>query len=98
MAKLDRIVNVQIALNTTAIKEQSFSDEIVVGPHVLSTQRSLVITEADQLLDLGMSPLDPIYLAAQDVFSQIPTITRLFIGRQQVDSVDVTVTQASESN
>lgn len=98
MAKIDRIVNVQIALNTTAIKEQSFSDLLIVGPHVLSTQRSLVITEADQLLDLGMSALDPIYLAAQDVFAQIPTITRLFIGRQQVDSVGITVTQASESN
>jgi hypothetical protein len=97
MAKIDRIVNVQIALNTTAIKEQTFSDLLALAPHVLTTQRSLVITEADELLDYGLSATDPLYLLAQDVFSQIPTITRLFIGRQQVNSVVVTVTQASES-
>ena len=94
MAKLDRIVNVQISLNTTAIKEQSFSDLLILGPHILSANRSLVITDADQLLDLGMSIADPIYLAAADVFSQIPTINRLFIGRMQVLTQTLTVAPA----
>lgn len=91
MAQLDRIVNVQISLNTTAIKEQSFSDILILGGHVLSTQRSLVITDADQLLDLGMLPADPIYRAALAVFSQIPTVPRVFIGRQQVDTASLSV-------
>lgn len=95
MAKIDRIVNVQISLNTTAIKQQTFSDMLILGPHILSPQRSLVITEADQLLDLGMSTTDPIYRAALAVFSQIPSITRVFIGRQQVGSVPFTVTSAA---
>lgn len=94
MAKLDRIVNVQISLNTTAIKQQEFSDLIIVGPHAHSLTRTLIITDADELLDLGFLPTDPIYKAALSVFSQIPTISRLFIGRQLVASVPVTVTQA----
>lgn len=98
MAKLDRVVNVQIALNTTAIKQQNFSDLLILGPHVVSTLRSMVITDADQLLDLGMAPTDPVYRAALGVFSQIPTIPRLFIGRQQVNAVGTTVLTASESD
>jgi len=96
MAKIDRIVNVQISLNTTAIKQQEFSDLLILGPHARSLTRSMVITDADQLLDLGFSATDPIYKAALSVFSQIPTISRLFIGRQLVASVALTVTQAVE--
>lgn len=94
MATLDRIASVQISLNTTAIKEQSFSDLLILGPHAASVARFLTVTEADQLLDLGIQSTDPIYIAAQDVFSQIPTVTRLFVGRQQVDSVPLTISSA----
>lgn len=94
MAKLDRIVNVAIALNTTAIKQQEFSDLLILGPHAHSLTRTLIITDADELLDLGFLPTDPIYKAALSVFSQIPTISRVFIGRQLVTSVPITVTQA----
>lgn len=96
MAKLDRIVNVQIALNTTAIKQQEFSDLLILGPHARSLTRTMIITDADELLDMGFSALDPIYKAALSVFSQIPTVSRLFIGRQLVASVAATVTQAVE--
>lgn len=96
MAKIDRIVNVQIALNTTAIKQQEFSDLLILGPHAHSLTRTLIITDADELLDLGFSPTDPIYKAALSVFSQIPTITRLFIGRQLVAAMPVTVTAAED--
>jgi len=96
MAKIDRIVNVQIALNTTAIKQQSFSDLLILGPHFLGVTRSMVITDSDELLDLGMQVTDPIYLAARDVFSQIPTINRLFIGRMLAAPSVVTVTAAAD--
>lgn len=91
MAKLDQIVDVAISLNTTAISQQSFSDMLIVGPHVLGVGRSMVIEDSDELLDMGMLPTDPIYLAARDAFSQIPTVNRIFIGRQQVSSVVLTV-------
>jgi hypothetical protein len=96
MANIDRIVSVQISLNTTAIKEQSFSDMLILGPHVLGVGRSMVILQASDLLDLGMSETDPVYLAARDAFSQIPTVNRIFIGRQQVEDVSLTVLEAVE--
>ncbi|AMG47418.1 Protein of uncharacterised function (DUF3383) [Achromobacter ruhlandii] len=94
MANLDRIVNVAISLNTTAIKEQNFSDILVLGAHVLSVNRILVVTEASELLDLGISQTDPLYIAVRDAFKQIPTVTRVFVGRRQVDTARVTVTRA----
>lgn len=91
MAQLDQIVSVAISLNTTAIAEQSFSDMLIVGPHALAVGRSMVIEQSSELLEMGMSELDPIYMAARDAFSQIPTVNRIFIGRQQVASVALTV-------
>lgn len=97
MANLDRIVNVQISLNTTAIREQSFSDILVLGAHALAVTRTMIVTGADELLELGLSPVDPLYMAVRDIFKQIPRINRVFVGRRQVDTSRVTVTQASES-
>ncbi|WP_066733544.1 DUF3383 family protein [Cupriavidus sp. D384] len=98
MANIDRIVNVQISLNTTAIKEQSFSDLLVLGPHAAALPRVMAVTEADQLLDLGISERSPVYKAVRDVFKQIPTLSRCFIGRQHVDEVSVTIREAREAS
>ncbi len=94
MAKLSRIANVDIALRTTAINEQSFSDMLILGSHVLSTARAMTITGADELLDLGLLDTDPLYLAARDAFAQIPAVRQVFIGRRQVDQVKLAVTRA----
>lgn len=97
MANLERIVNVQISLSTTAIKEQSFSDLLVIGPHALSLPRVIAVTEADELLDMGLPETSPIYMAVRDVFKQIPTLNRCFVGRQTVDDIDVAVTRAAQA-
>ncbi len=98
MAKIDRIVNVAISLNTTAIKEQSFSDLLVLGAHAMGVNRIMVVTEPSELLDLGIAPNDPLYVAVRDAFKQIPTVTRVFVGRRQVDTSRLTVTTASPSD
>ncbi|MGE8588794.1 MAG: DUF3383 family protein [Alcaligenes sp.] len=98
MAKIDRIVNVAISLNTTAIKEQSFSDLLVLGAHALGVNRIMVVTEPGELLDLGIAPNDPLYVAVRDAFKQIPTVTRVFVGRRQVDTSRFTVATASLSD
>lgn len=88
MANIDRIVNVQISLNTTAIREKSFSDLLIFGPHVMSTNRVQVVTGLDDLPDLAKySP--KLYMAVRDVFAQIPTLNRVFIGRRQVKGCEV---------
>ncbi|HCW16543.1 MAG TPA: hypothetical protein DHL02_00975, partial [Achromobacter sp.] len=84
--------------NTTAIKEQSFSDLLVLGAHALGVNRIMVVTEPGELLDLGIAPNDPLYIAVRDAFKQIPTVTRVFVGRRHVETSRVTVTGASLSD
>ena len=95
MAKLSRIADVQISLRTTGIAEQSFSDLIIVGDHALSVSRVLAITGADELLDMGMASTDSLYKAAADVFSQMPHINKVYIGRRLVSSATITVGTAA---
>lgn len=89
MANIDRIVNVQIALGTTAITQNSFSDLMILIPGAWAF-RVGIITSADDLITAPYSILStsPGYLAAQNAFSQNPTLTRLYIGR--VDGADAT--------
>ena len=95
MAKLSRIADVQISLRTTGIAEQSFSDLIIVGDHALSVSRVLAITGADELLDMGMASTDSLYKAASDVFSQMPHINKVYVGRRLVSSATITVGTAA---
>jgi len=98
MAKLSRIADVVISLGTTAITERSFNDMLILGSHVLSTTRTMVITGADELLDLGLSSIDPLYFAARDAFSQIPSVRQVYIGRRQVDEANITVTAVAQAD
>ncbi|WP_313457203.1 DUF3383 family protein [Achromobacter sp.] len=95
MAKIDRIVNVAISLNTTAIKEQNFSDILILGAHALTVNRVLAVTEPGELLDMGIAQTDPLYIAVRDAFKQIPTVARVFVGRRQVDASRISVTRAA---
>lgn len=97
MANLDRIANVQISLRTTAITERSFSDMLIFGAHMLTPLRTFVVTSPGDLIDMGLSDADPLYLAVRDAFSAIPAVRQVYVGRQQVDSAVVTVTSAGTS-
>lgn len=85
MAKLDRLVNLNISLNTTAIATESFSDMMIVGTHAASTARMAAITSAGELLDMGLSASDPIYKAALAAFSQ--TLAKVYIGRRSASKI-----------
>ena len=84
MANIDRIVSVQIALNTSGVRQQAFSDLLLLGVHT-GANRVDIITRADDLLALpfvGVTNTSDLYRAAQVAFSQIPGPNRLFIGRR----------------
>jgi len=83
VANIDRIVNVQIALRSVGIQQQTFSDLLLVGPLTMQ-ERVRVITDPDELLAPGLdiTPASPLYKAASVAFSQTPTINRLFVGRR----------------
>ena len=73
MANIDRLVNVQIALNTTGISSNGFNTLMIVSAHEHAAPAYvLTITDADQLLDLGWNAEDAVYKAALQAFSQIP--------------------------
>lgn len=59
MANIDRIVNVQISLNTTGITQLGFSTVLVVGAHAHSLSRVTSYTDVDEMLDDGFDVSEP---------------------------------------
>lgn len=101
MAKIDRLVNVTIDLNTTAIAGKSFSDLLILGEHTLKdSARLLVVTDPNELLDLGLSSTNPLYTAVATAFSQSSHVSQVFIGRKGSDEnvTDALSAVARENN
>ena len=55
MANIDRIVNVQISLNTTGISTEGFSTLLCVGPHMYGLTRVSTYTDPNQMIEDGFS-------------------------------------------
>ena len=91
MANIDRIVSVQIALNTAGISKEGFSTLLIVGESTDALARVSSYTSSVQLTEDGYGATDPLYLMAVDFFAQIPHPNVLKVGRRQVDEVAVTV-------
>lgn len=81
MANIDRIVNVQIALNTTGVSKLGFSTIMVVGNHNHGTGRVLAYTDVDEMIDDGFKATDSVYKAVSAAFSQTPRPTQVKVGR-----------------
>src|SRR5690606_33844664 len=89
MAKLSRIANVTISLGTLAITEKGFNEILILSQNSNLPERVLVITDADELLDIaGITDSDPIYQAALAVFGQTPHIRQCYIGKQDISTDD----------
>ncbi len=93
MATLDRIVKVDISLNTTGVSQEGFSTILCVGPHIHGLTRVNTYTSADQMIDDGFAADDPLYQMVSDAFAQTPSPARVKVGRQQVSSCKVSVAQ-----
>lgn len=96
MANIDRIIKVDISLNTAGISSEGFSTMMVCGPHANSLERVLSITDVDELLELGFKSTDGIYQAASDAFAQTPSPSVVKIGRWQCDTVKVKATKVAQ--
>lgn len=81
MAEIDRVVNVQIALNTTGVSKLGFSTIMVIGTHTNGTGRVLTYTDTDQMLEDGFKTTDAIYKAVSAAFSQTPRPTQVKVGK-----------------
>lgn len=82
MANLDRIVNVQIALDTAGISKEGFSTLMVVGASEHLKSRVTTYTNVTQLTKDGFPETDPVYLAVADAFSQTPRPRLVKVGRR----------------
>lgn len=91
MANIDRIVNVQIALNTTGVFQNGFSTLLVVGPHVNTLNRVTIYTSVDAMLEDGFTEDDALYRAVSDGFSQTPRPRQIKVGRRNVSGVEIAV-------
>ena len=97
MANLDRVVNVQISLNTTGISTEGFSTLLCVGAHAHTLPRVSVYTSASDMIADGFSDTDPLYLMVADAFSQTPKPSMVKVGRRQVSAVDITVAKVTSA-
>lgn len=91
MKNLDRIVEVQIALNTSGIDTQDFSSILVIGAHFHSLGRVGIYSSTSELVEDGFRTDDPLYKAVEAIFSQTPHVPEVRIGRRQVDGISVRV-------
>lgn len=93
MANIDRIVNVQISLNTTGISTEGFSTLLCVGPHMYGLTRVSTYTDPNQMIEDGFSAEDALYHMVSDAFAQTPSPAQVKVGRQQVDGFTIMVSQ-----
>lgn len=97
MGTIDRIVNVQISLNTTGVSQLGFSTAMVIGAHAHGLTRVLTYTSTDELIDDGFGTDEPIYKAVAACFAQTPAPTAVKVGRIACNTVNVNVTNVLAS-
>lgn len=98
MANIDRIVKVDISLNTAGITSEGFSTLLIAGWHSYTTERVLAVTDSDELLGLGFDSTNPIYIAVNDALSQTPRPSLVKVGRMQCDTVRINLTGSVAEN
>lgn len=97
MANIDRIVNVQISLNTNNVSSEGFNTILVVGAHMNGTERVKTYTNITDLTTDGFSTTDAIYKAVSVAFSQIPRPRQVKVGRRQIEEVNVSVNNIKDN-
>ncbi|WP_303690921.1 DUF3383 family protein [Megamonas hypermegale] len=97
MANIDRIVNVQISLNTNGVSKEGFSTMLVVGTHANTLNRVVTYTNINDLTNDGFSTDNPIYKAVSAAFSQTPRPRQVKVGRRQVEEVNLSVNNVKDN-
>lgn len=98
MANLSRIADVQIALGTIAITEKAFNRMLVLSSNAALVDRVTVISNPDDLLDLGVLTTDALYAVAEAAFGQTPHINELYVGHQDTGATEDVATALAACN
>ena len=82
MANVDRIVNVEISLQTAALAQSTFSDLLLFGVFtpIGASKVGIITSVQDLVTSYGVTSTMPIYKAASVFFSQIPHPPQCYIG------------------
>ena len=93
---LNGVIQLSVYLTPPAAPRNTFNKGLVVGStvRISISERVRVYTSAAGMIIDGFGPTDPEYLAAVKYFSQVPTPTYLYVGRQdkvasKIDTVSV---------
>lgn len=83
MANIDRIVNVQISLETAGLTQEDFETIMIIGPEFNNSSRVLSYVSASDALEDGMTETTPLYLALRSAFSQTPRPRVVKVGQMK---------------
>lgn len=97
MANIDRIVNVQISLQSTGINKITFDTMLVAGPHIVGLERVRSYTSASDMITDGFTSADALYLAVANAMSQTPRPKQVKVGRRQVDTATLQIDSVANS-
>ena len=85
---LDTLVTVSVQVSPVSAPRGTFNQALFIGTSTIisTTERTRLYTSASAMLTDGFLVTDPEYIAASIYFSQIPTPTKLWIGRKDSGS------------
>jgi Protein of unknown function (DUF3383) len=89
---LSDIVDITVTISPTAASPNPFNQGLFIGPSTVipsygANSRLLQFTSTSAMLEAGFTNNDPEYIAAQIYFSQTPTASFIWIGRQDLTAI-----------
>lgn len=96
MATLDQTFKVNVLLKTGGVSRRSFNEMLFIGPSQRRQSSAKVYADIDAVA-VDYRSTDPEYLAAQDVFSQVPKPSKLTIGTRYSKAVLTVPTVANNT-
>lgn len=98
MANIQDIIDVNVAIESvTNIKSEQFDLLLMLGTHKVFLERYRAYTNANDLLADGFRTTSAEYLAASKIFQYSPSVSHIYIGRRQADSVTLKVDTVLEN-
>jgi len=91
MANIKDVVDVQIEIQSSALKSEDFSLLLILGTHKVFTELYKIYETVDGMLTDGFRVTDKEYIAANTVFRQNPSVPYVYVGRRQVDALTLSV-------
>lgn len=94
MADISQVVKVDITRQTGAVTRAGFGIALALSEHYRTTTRYNTYANTDAMLTAGFLATDKAFGAASAYFRATPSPSTIAIGRKQVETVEVTVTDA----